>query len=204
MRARELGSGVVMDPVEVLVHELVPGLVDVHVLVPVIWPVSPAKIPVPPVITSLNVVIEVLPVSVPFPVRVPNRVPPAKMSTKVRPIVNAVGLEKVVVPVFVVVKAPNTESTPEPAKLARKTAGSAVAVVVRVAVTVSDIAIESAWTGTARNTISRTTTPTRAGIRPMDMEASILNIFLPQTERLGAPPRQESVQDSQDRVIPHH
>lgn len=153
-RARELGSGVVMDPVKVPVNEHVVVLVDVQVPVLVDWPVSPAKIPVPPVNILLTVLVEVLPANVPFPEKVPNRLPPAKVSTKVPLVVNAVVLEKVNLAMFVTVKAPNPMSVPEPLKLPINTAGSPVGVEVIIPVRVPDIGIVSAWAGTARLAIT--------------------------------------------------
>jgi hypothetical protein len=131
------------------VHELVVGLVAVHVPMMVDWPVSPVKIPVPPVVTASALKVTVFPLTVPFSETVPNVVPPAKMSTKVPLSVNAVELEKMMVVVFVVVKAPDTESTPEPVKLPAKTAGGIVDVLVAIPMIVPEFAIVSAWTGTA-------------------------------------------------------
>ena len=99
----------------------------VVVLVPVTVtsPVAPAKIPVPPVNKS-SVVVS-LPVAVTFPVpeRVPNRVPPAERSMNVPLEMNVLELVKVMVLVFVVVKAPDTVSIPEPVKFESKTSGLA-------------------------------------------------------------------------------
>ena len=141
-RARDPGSGtVVIDVLKVPVHDDVVGLVVVHVLVIVDSPVSPANIPVPPV-NSESVV--TVPFTVPLPVKVPNRVPPAKTSMNVPLDVNVVKLVKIRVPMFVVVKGPDTESVPEPVKLESKTAGLEVAVTVEVPVTVPDEVIVSA------------------------------------------------------------
>jgi hypothetical protein len=60
--------------------------------------------------------VEVAPVTLPFSVKVPNTVPPAKTSMNIPLDVNAGELEKMVMPVFVEVKAPDTESTSEPMK----------------------------------------------------------------------------------------
>ena len=76
---------------------LVPVLVD--------WPVSPANIPVPPVITAWIVSVEVfVPVTVPLSVKVPNRVPQANTFVNVPLAVNIVRLVKVVVPAFAAMK----------------------------------------------------------------------------------------------------
>jgi hypothetical protein len=142
MRASELGSGaVVMDVVKVPVHDDVVGLVVMHVVVILDSPVSPANVPVPPV-NSESVV--TVPSTVPLPVKVPNRVPPVSTSMNVPLDVNIVRLVKVMVPVLVVVKAPDTESIPEPVKFESKTAGLAVAVRVEVPVSVPDEVIVSA------------------------------------------------------------
>ena len=119
----------------------------VVVLVPVtvVLPVFPANIPVPTVDTVLIVTDEVVaPVTVPFSVKVPNTVPPAKTSTNVPLDMKVVRLVKMRVPVFVAVKAPDTESIPEPVKLESKTAGLAVGVKVEFPVTVPDTDIVSA------------------------------------------------------------
>jgi hypothetical protein len=146
IRAVELGSGtVVIDALKVPVNELTVALVAV--LVPVVMdsPMSPAKAPVPPVTNEWDVIAAVPPpVSVPLPEKVPNKVPWENMSTKVPLDMNVVRLVKVIVPIFVVVKAPDSVSTPEPVKLLSKTAGLAVAVMVVVPVRVPDEDIESA------------------------------------------------------------
>jgi len=91
-RAKDPGSGtVVIDEVKVPAHDDVVGLVVVHVLVIVDSPLSPANIPVPPV-TRLSVV--TVPFTVPLPVKVPNRVPPAKTFMNVPLDVNVVKLVK--------------------------------------------------------------------------------------------------------------
>jgi len=143
IKVNELGSGVVMNPAYLPVN--IGVLVDVFVPMTVDSPVSPAKMPVPPVITVSSVTVEVTPVTVPFSVKVPNTVPPAKTSMNVPLAVNIVpaGL-KVSVPMFVVVKLPDTVSTPEPVKVESKTKGSAVAVRVEFPVTVPDVGVESA------------------------------------------------------------
>jgi len=109
-------------------------------------PVFPKNIPVPPVVTESSVMVEVVaPVTVPFSVKVPNTVPPAKTSVNVPFDVNDVNIGlKVVILMFVEVKLPNTVSTPEPVKFESKTKGSAVAVRVEVPVTVPDVGVESA------------------------------------------------------------
>jgi hypothetical protein len=109
-------------------------------------PVSPWNIPVPPVVTESSVMVEVVaPVTVPFSVKVPNTVPPAKTSMNVPLDVNDVNVElKVVVPMFVPLKLPDTASTPEPMKFVTKTKGLAVAVRVEFPVTVPDVGIVSA------------------------------------------------------------
>ena len=142
MRATELGSGaVVIDVVKVPVHDDVVGLVVMHVVVILDSPVSPANVPVPPVISESVVTV---PSTVPLPVKVPNRVPPAKTSMNVPLDVNIVRLVKVMVPMLVVVKAPDTESTPEPVKLESKTPSVPVGVRVEVPVSVPDEVIVSA------------------------------------------------------------
>lgn len=126
-------------------NDAVVGPVVVLVPVTVVSPVSPANIPVPPVNTVSIVMVEVVaPVTVPFSVKVPNRVPWPKTSTNVPLDLNIVRLVKVMVPVFVAVKAPDTESIPEPVKLESKTAGLAVGVTVEFPVTVPDTDIVSA------------------------------------------------------------
>lgn len=143
-RTRDVGSGaVVIDVVNFPVHDDVVGLVVVHMLVIVDSPVSPANIPVPPVNSEWVVTV---PSTVPLPVKVPNRVPPAKTSSNVPLDVNIVKLEKMRGPMFVVVKEPDTESTPEPVKLESKTQrqGLEVAVTVEVPVSVPVVVVESA------------------------------------------------------------
>jgi hypothetical protein len=130
--------------VNVPVQDDVVGLVAVHVLVLMDSPVSPAKIPVPPVNTESVITV---PLRVPLPVKVPNRVPPANSSMNVPLDVNVVALLKMRVPMFVVVKVvPDTESTPEPVKLESKTQrqGLVVAVTVEVPVSVPVVVVESA------------------------------------------------------------
>ena len=124
--------------VNVPVQDDVVALVAVHVLVIVDSPVSPAKIPVPPVNTESVITV---PFRVPLPVKVPNRVPPANSSVKVPLDVNVVALLKMRVPMFVVVK-----PTPEPVKLESKTQrqGLEVAVTVEVPVSVPVVVVESA------------------------------------------------------------
>jgi len=153
MRTKELGSGVVMNPVYVPENALVNVPVGVPVPVTVASPVSPAKAPVPPV--NMSTVVLSLPVAVvlPIPEKVPNRVPPARTSMNVPPVMNVVRLVKVRVPVFVVVKAPNTLSIPEPVKLESKTAGLEVGVRVVFPVSVPDTGVVSAWAETARPAI---------------------------------------------------
>jgi hypothetical protein len=110
-------------------------------------PVSPANIPVPPVIIVSSVLVEVVaPVAVPVSVKVPNTVPPAKTSMNVPLDVNIVGLEKMRVPMFVEVKLPDSVSTPEPVKFESKTQRQGLAVTVKVEfpVIVPDVGIESA------------------------------------------------------------
>lgn len=144
-RVTDPGSGtVVIEVVKVPVHDDVVGLVATHVLVIMDLPLSPANIPVPPVITESVVTVVVSPLTVPLPVKVPNRVPPASTSTNVPLDVNVVKLLKLRVPMFVVVKGPDTESVPEPVKLESKTAGLEVAVMVEVPVSVPDEVIVSA------------------------------------------------------------
>ena len=122
-----------MDPVYVPVND--PAAVVAPVTVD--SPESPAKIPVPSVNRVTNVTFEFPPpVSVPLPKKVPNSVPPEKMSTKVPLDMNVVRLVKVRVPAFVVVKGPDNASTPEPVKFESKTPG--VPVDVEVLVPVSD------------------------------------------------------------------
>jgi hypothetical protein len=140
-RARDPGSGtVVIDEVKVPVHDDVVGLVVVHVLVIVDSPVSPTNIPVPPVNSESVVTVPFTP----LPVKVPNRVPPAKTSKNVPLDVNVVKLVKMRVPMFVAMTGPDTESVPEPVKLESKTAGLEVAVTVEVPVSVPDEVIVSA------------------------------------------------------------
>ena len=109
-------------------------------------PVSPKNIPVSPVVTESRVMVEVVaPVTVPFSVKVPNTVPPAKTSMNVPLDVNDVNVElNLVVLMFVAVKLPDAMSTPEPVKVESKTKGSAVAVRVEFPVTVPDVGVESA------------------------------------------------------------
>jgi hypothetical protein len=144
IETEELGSGVVMNPVEVPVND---DVKPVPVLVPVVVaspPVTLAKIPVPPVNTATFVTsVTPPPISVPLPVKVPKRVPSEKTSTKVPLDMNVVRLVKARVPVFVEVNAPETEFVPEPLKLESKT--PSVAVDVRVVVPVSvPVDVESA------------------------------------------------------------
>jgi hypothetical protein len=140
-----------MNPVEVPVNddvvELVAVLVPVTVASP---PVTPAKIPVPPV-NSVTIVTSATPppITVPLSVKVPKSVPSEKTSTKVPLDMNVVRLVKVRVPMFVVVNGPDNELTPEPVKLESKTPSVEVGVVVEVPVSVP-VDAESARTGTAR------------------------------------------------------
>jgi hypothetical protein len=149
-RARELGSGVLRTVVKVPVQDDMVELVVMHVLVLMDSPVSPAKIPVPPVNTESVITV---PFRVPLPVKVPKRVPPANTSMNVPLDVNVVVVLKMRVPMFVVVKVvPDTASTPEPVKLESKTQrqGLAVAVTVEVPVSVPVVVVESARAGMAR------------------------------------------------------
>jgi hypothetical protein len=57
---------------------------------------------------------------------------------------NVVRLVKIVVPKFVVVKAPDTVSIPEPVKFESKTAGLAIVVMVELSVSVPDTGVDSA------------------------------------------------------------
>jgi len=141
MKAKELGSGIAIDPVYAPVNA--PAAVVVPVTVD--SPVYPVKAPVPPVNSVTNVMLVAPPpVSVPLPEKVPNMVPSEKVSTKVPLDKNAVRLIKVMVPVFAAANGPDTESTPEPVKLESKTAGLLVAVEVEVPVRVPDVDVVSA------------------------------------------------------------
>src|ERR1700722_8085329 len=103
-RVTDPGSGtVVVELVKVPLNDDVVELVFVPVPIMVDLPVSPAKIPVPPVSTVLIVMAVVSPLEVPLPVKVPNTVPPANTSTHVPLDVNVVKLVKVRVAMFVAV-----------------------------------------------------------------------------------------------------
>jgi hypothetical protein len=140
-----LGSGAVISvvvkvPVTDDVVEVGVELITLLVVVMVDSPVSPAKIPVPPVNTT-TVVLSATPppISVPLPVNVPKSVPSEKTSTKVPLVTNVVRLVNVSVPLFVVVK-----PIPEPVTIESKTLDVIVAVTVVVPVIVPVVVVESA------------------------------------------------------------